>query len=220
MKRVLPGLVAAVLAVMPLSAQQRSELETLRAGMSATAYAQLNAELRGARERGLPTEPLVSKALEGTAKQIPGERIVLAVRQTAERLGSAQVLLRGSVPPTVTELTAVADAMQRGVPEDAIRKLTADPQGRASIALSAHAIADLLGHGVPLAVGVEVVGAWRGNGADPSRLKEIPAAVERLVRQGVVPAQAGSAVAAGLKLGRRPNSIGPGDVPGLTRRPK
>jgi len=219
MRRVFFGLVAAVMIAAPLQAQQTSELETLRAGMSASAYASLSAELRSARERGLPTEPLVSKALEGAAKHIPGERIVLAVRQTSERLARAQILLRPS-PATATELTAVADAMQRGVPDDAIRNLAEDPKGRASIALSAHAVADLLDHGVPLAVGVEVVRAWRGNGADPARLKEIPAAVERLVRQGVVPAQAGSAVAAGLRIGRRPNSIGPGDVPGLTRRPK
>lgn len=216
MRRVLFGLVAAVVATTPLYAQN-ADLEKLRAGMSASAYASFTAELRSARERGLPTEALVSKALEGTAKNVPGERIVIAVRQTSERLGRAQLLLRGSTPPNAAELTAVADAMQRGVPDDAIRKLAADPKGRASIALSAHAIADLLGHGVPLAVGIEVVGAWRGNGADPGRLKEIPAAVERLVRQGVVPAHAGSAVAAGLKLGRRPNSITPSDVPGLTR---
>jgi hypothetical protein len=70
-----------------------------------------------------------------------------------------------------------------------------------------------MAQGVPVAVGVELIGAWRSHGADPASLGEIPAAVERLVRQGIVPGRAGAAIAAGLRNGRAPASIRPGDVP-------
>lgn len=190
-------------------AQDASQDAKLRAALSASAYASFTATLRDARERGLSEEPLVAKALEGMAKGVPGDRIVIAVRQTTDRMIRAQALLRSDRPTTAMEITAVADALMRNVPEDAIRRLSADSAGRASIALSVHALADLLGHGVPLAVGVEVMGAWRAGGADASRLKEIPATIERLVRQGVAPARAGASVATGLRLGKPLSLITP-----------
>ena len=216
MKKILLFAIA-LLAPLPMQAQTTAQdeaaLAPLRASMSASAYASLTAAVGDARRRGLPTEPLITKAQEGAAKNVPGDRIVVAVRLTSDRLARAQLLLRGNTAPTGTEISAVADALQRGVPEAAITRLAADASGRASIALSAHALADLIGHGVPLAVGVEVMNAWRAQGADPARLKEIPAAVERLVRQGVVPARAGAAVAAGIRMGRAPASITPVEIP-------
>lgn len=217
MKRILLVLISALLASAPLYAQTPAQddaaLAALRASLSATAHASVTATVRDARQRGLPTAPLIAKAQEGAAKNIPGERIVVAVRATMNWLGRAQVLLRAGAPPTAVEISVVADALQRGVPDDAITRLAADARGRASIALSAHALADLLGQGVPLAVGVEVMQAWQANGADAAKLTEIPAAIERLVRQGVVPARAGAAVAAGIRLGRSPASITPVEIP-------
>jgi hypothetical protein len=210
------GMPAAARAQQPPPAQQAPDaaaLATVRAAMSASAYASFTAALRDAQERGLPTQPLVAKALEGAAKNVPGERIMVAVRQTTDALARAQVLLRAAGPATGAEISAVATAMQRGVPEEAIARLAAGAAGRGHVGLSAHVLADMMTNGVPLAVGIEVIGAWRGHGADPARLDEIPAAVERLVRQGVVPTRAGAAIAAGLRLGRAPGSITPIDVP-------
>ena len=221
MKRILI-LVAALAVAQPVhaqtAAQDEAALAAMRASMSASAHASLVSAVRDARQRGLPTEPLITKAQEGVAKSIPGERIVAAVRVNVNLLGRAQALLRGSVPTRASDISDVADALQRGVPEDAIKRLASDERGRASIALSAHALADLVDHGVPLAVGVEVMNAWRGQGGDAAKLKEIPAAVERLVRQGVVPAHAGAAVAAGIKQGRSPSSITPVEIPRMIGR--
>ena len=215
-------LMAALVVALPVHAQTAAQDETalaaMRASMSASAHASLASAVRDARQRGLPTEPLITKAQEGVAKKIPGERIVVAVRTTVEQLGRAQGLLRGNTPPRASDISVVADALQRGVPEDAIKRLASDERGRSSIALSSHALADLIGHGVPLAVGVEVMNAWRANGSDAGKLKEIPAAVERLVRQGVVPAHAGAAVAAGIKQGRSPSSITPVEIPRMIGR--
>jgi hypothetical protein len=214
------GLVAATLSLAaPAHAQDDAALATLRSSMSAQAYASFSTILRDARERGLPTQPLVAKGLEGAAKNVPGDRILLAVRQTADALGTAQRLLRPAGITSAAEIGAVATAMQRGVPGEAIASLASDSRGGASIGLAAHVLADLMGHGVPLAVGIEVLGAWRGHGADPARLAEIPAAVERLVRQGVVPARAGAAIAGGLRGGHAPGSVRPVDIPRLIGRP-
>ena len=189
----------------PASAQDAAQSERLRGSMSASAFASFNATLAAAREHGLPTEPLVSKAMEGAAKGVPGDRIASAVRDLSNRMARAQIVLRAGVgakrAATSAEIVAVADALQRNVPEDVLRRLSADAAGRASIAASSYAMADLVSQGVPVAVGVEVLTAWRARGADPASLHEVSATVERLVRQGVAPARAGSGVAAGLRLG-------------------
>ncbi|HSJ24820.1 MAG TPA: hypothetical protein VK929_09145 [Longimicrobiales bacterium] len=195
--------------------QDEAALATLRAAMTPAAYTSFTAELRAARDQGLPTQPLVAKALEGAAKNVPGERILAAVRQTTQELNRARTLLQPAGGVTAAEISAVATAMQRGVPADAVSRLAADAGGRGGVGLSAHVLADIMAHGVPVSVGVEVLGAWRSHGADPNRLNEIPGAVERLVRQGVVPARAAAAIGAGLRAGRTPGSIGPVDVPRL-----
>ena len=42
----------------------------------------------------LPVEPLVQKAIEGSAKGVPDDRVIAAVRALSERLGQAADLLR------------------------------------------------------------------------------------------------------------------------------
>ncbi|MEO5511831.1 MAG: hypothetical protein ABIV28_05540 [Longimicrobiales bacterium] len=207
--------VAAVLAATSnnVHGQDAAQDAKLHAAMSASAYASFSAAIKDAKARGLPAEPLVAKGIEGAAKNVPGDRIVIAVRATADRMGRAQLLLRSSRPTTSAEIVAVADALQRNVPEDALRKLSADAAGRATIAVTSYALADLMASGVPLAVGVEVIGAWRAGGGDAAMLKEVPATIERLMRQGVAPARAGAGVAAGLKLGTPLSRLTPVNLP-------
>ena len=196
-----------------VSAQDAAETARLRGAMSASAYASFEATLQSARARGLPVHALVAKGLEGAAKNVPGDRIVIAVKDMNDRMLRAQVILRTDAPASAVDIVAVADALQRGVPEDALRKLSSGAAGRASIALTAYAIADLIAQGVPVAVGVEVIDTWRARGADAARLKEIPATVERLVRQGVAPARAGAGVTAALRAGRPLSGITRVDLP-------
>lgn len=198
----LPALLVVPAAV---RAQDAAQSARLRASMSASAYASFTSSVTAAKERSLPTEPLVAKAMEGVAKGAPGDRISVAVRELTDRMTRAQLILRTgagtSRTATSMEIVAVADALQRNVSEDALRKLALDASGRANIAASSYALADLVSQGVPLAVSTQVLAAWQARGADPARLGEISATVERLVRQGVAPARAGSGVAAGLRGG-------------------
>ena len=194
---------------------QESGFARARAALTGNAGVRFEETVRNARANGLPTEPLIAKALEGVAKGVPADRVAVAVRQLAVSLGHANALLRiDGRAAAAADIEATADALQRGLPENAVRSLRADARPDESIALSVHALADLHQRGVPVAVGLDVIGAWRGRGADPQRLAEIPAAVERLVRQGVLPAQAGAAVAGGLRAGRGLGTLNAPDVAG------
>ena len=162
------------------SAQDAAQEARLRASMSASAYAAFAATVQDARTRGLPTEPLITKGLEGVAKNVPGDRISIAVRGLSQKMVRAQILLTSNRPATAAEIIAVADALQRNVPEDAIRKLTADAGGRATITMTAYALADLLGHGVPLAVSTVFFISYNMSDGESVALSNLTRADEQL----------------------------------------
>lgn len=96
----------------------------------------------------LPTEPLVQKALEGSAKGIPTDRLVNGVRRTLVQLREARVLVARALPqqpPPEGHVAAVAAALARGLPPPiAERMLTMAPEEAPEPAL--HAAADLVAH--------------------------------------------------------------------------
>lgn len=198
------------------AAQEPAGLAQARASLPPEAARELERTVSAARARGLPTEPLVSKALEGAAKGVPAERILAVVRLRAEQLGRAQALLQGRAA-SPADVTAVADALQRGVPESTVKALVSGARPDEPVALAAHTLADLLEAGVPVQAALEVLTAWRSRGANPAELHELPAAVARLVRQGTLPAQAAAAVAAAVRAGRSPASALPPVPLGGTR---
>jgi hypothetical protein len=77
---------------------------------------------------GLPTGPLVDKALEGAAKHADAERIVVAVRVLGRALGEA----RDALGPTSTadELAAGAGAIRAGIPPETIAEVRAGRRGQ------------------------------------------------------------------------------------------
>lgn len=186
-----------------------------RAGLDAAAATRFDATLERARRDGLPTEPLVNKALEGIAKQVPSARIITAVEQRLAGLGRARDALGGAAAPG--EIEGIADAMQRGVGAEAVRALRAQAGDEAPVAVAAHVLADLQERGVPTDVALEVLGAWRSRGGRPDDLPEIPAGVDRLLRQGMGPSQAGSTLAASLRSGNA--TPGRPAAPGARGRP-
>mgnify|MGYP001221404197 CR=1 FL=1 len=187
-----------------LAAQVKGNLARARAVLPPDAMRDLERAVEAARARGLPTEPLVDKALEGAAKGVPAERILAVVRQLAEDLERAYALVVRSGTAAPADVTAVADAIRRGVPEDAIRTLHGGSASGEPIALAVHTLADLLDRGVPVDVALDVLAAWRSFGARPDQLRELPAAVERLIREGALPAQAAAAVASAVRAGHGP----------------
>ena len=186
-------------------AQEPTKQERVRAAFSGEAARELERLLADARDRGLPTEPLLDKALEGSAKGVPAERVLAVLAQLSTGLGRARAILaEDGSPPVPADVVAVADGLRRGVPERAVSRLRTEAGPDEPIALAVHTLADLLDRGVPVDAALDVLTAWRSHGAQPTDLAELPAAVERLVRQGSLPSQAAEAVAAAVRAGRGP----------------
>lgn len=138
---------------------------------------------------GLPTEPLIQKALEGGAKGASRDRIVAAVGAEANQLRVARALLELETttrPPEPSEVTAVAAALARGVPTAQAERLAAalpgEPPGPAL-----HAVADLVGHGVDDDAAVTLIVEAAHAGLRGLRLLDVAAAVVKAMQRGRTP---------------------------------
>src|SRR2546430_10411355 len=102
----------------PLAAQSlRGRLE---GRIPSAAIPAVDSLIQFASQEGLPTEPLIQKALEGGAKHVAGPRIIAAVQVTLGQLRDAHDLLvrAGDQPPLLpAEMTTVGWALRRGLPE-------------------------------------------------------------------------------------------------------
>lgn len=198
--------------------QAQTGLQRAKAALPRDAARAFEQTVVSARKRGLPTEPLVDKALEGVAKRVPPSVILAAVRQKADLLARADAALRPFGPPTAADVTSTADVLQRGLSVDLIRKVRAGRGRGEPIGLSLHTVADLIERKVPASVSLEVINSWRERGGQSERLRELPAEVERLIRMGVSPSAAGRRVAEAARQGRPPAPPGrPGNRP-ISRR--
>lgn len=135
---------AAIALLLPaaLAAQDRRLAERLD---SSTAVA-VQRLVDSAGRSGLPTEPLVQKALEGSTLGAPGDRIQAAVHALYGQLGRARDALGGDAGEA--ELTAAAGALRAGLPPSALRRLQALRSGRPLVVPIA-VLTDLVTEGVP-----------------------------------------------------------------------
>jgi hypothetical protein len=135
---------SALLACSPalLQAQDRRLSERLD---SATAFS-VQRVVDSARAAGLPTEPLVQKALEGSTMGATGDRIRTAVEALLSQLGRAREALgRGA---TEAELTAGAGALRAGVSPGSLAELQR-LRYRQSLVVPISVLADIVAEGVP-----------------------------------------------------------------------
>jgi hypothetical protein len=205
-----------LIAAAPLQAQ--AGLQRAKAALPRDIARALEQTVANARKRGLPTEPLVDKALEGVAKRVPPSVVLNAVRQKADLLARADAALRPFGPPTAADVTSTADVLQRGLPVDVVKKVRAGRRKGEPVGLSLHTVADLIDRKVPPAVALDVIDSWRQRGAHNDQLRELPAEVEKLIRMGVSPSAAGRSVAEAARQGRSPAPPGkPSDRP-ISRR--
>src|SRR5690349_4244408 len=113
--------IALLLAPHPSAAQDRLDPSTpsadarLESRLPAEARAPVRAAIDTARAHGLPTEPLVQKALEGASRGADATRIVRAVTALADRMNAARTALGRE--SSETELVAAAGALNLGVPD-------------------------------------------------------------------------------------------------------
>jgi len=141
--------------------QQKLDPATLRA---------VSAVIDSSRAGGLPTEPLVQKALEGASKGAPGERIAAAVRALSTNMATARTALGRE--SSEQEIVAGVAALRAGASPEAIRGLR---QARATrdVAVPLAVLADLV------ALGVQVETAYQSV-LDLARTEADDAAFARL----------------------------------------
>ena len=146
----------------------------------------LDSIVEDAARAGIPTEPLIQKALEGGAKHVAPARLVAAVGASAAQLRSASALLRSAGearPRDPAEVTAVAAALARGVSPQQVARLSAalpgEPTGPAL-----HAVADLVGHGFAEDSSVDLVVAGAQLGLRGLRFLDVAAAAVQELQRG------------------------------------
>jgi hypothetical protein len=157
-----------------------------------------------AHAEGIPSEPLVQKALEGASKHADGPRILTAVRMLARELGDA----RSALGPASTdaEVIAGASALHAGIAPAALSHMRAS-RAHGSLTVALAVLSDLIARGVPGDTATTVISALTGAGAPDAELLRFQQGVERDIAQGATPSAA---------LGVRAQGAFPGTAPRRT----
>jgi hypothetical protein len=168
-----------------------------------------------ARAAGLPSEPLIQRALEGVTKGAQGPRIVAAVRRLATDLGTARGALGSGA--TAPELEAGVAALRAGAGPQVLTQLREARRPPLTMALAV--LADLVTSGVPVDSASAIVLAFAPTARDAD-LVEFRRAVERDISLGAPPGAAASVRA--LNTGIRSTTdaaVPPGQPPRPPSRP-
>jgi len=147
----------------------------------------------------LPTEPLVQKALEGSAKSVPADRLVTAVRRSLQQLRQARIIVaralaaggQANQPLPEGHVAAVGAALARGLPGSIVEKLLGmapnEPPGPAL-----HAAADMVAHHFDPDSATELLVEAHQKGLRGVRLLDVAVAADHELqrRGGRTPAEA------------------------------
>jgi hypothetical protein len=198
MMRIAPLLLVAGLAIGASGIAAAQDARLVPRLDSAT-LAAVTAIVDSARAAGLPTEPLVDRALEGASKRAAGHLIIAAVRARAHELGQARDALGRRATPA--ELEAGAAALHAGVAPAHLARFRA-ARGTQSVVVPLAVLADLVARGVPPDTAATLLAAIVGDVAD-AELLAIERDVERDIALGAPPlAAAAVRVSVGIREGR------------------
>ncbi len=142
-------------------------------------------EIAQAAAKGLPTQPLLSKAMEGVTKQATGEQILAAVSSRAKRLEQARVLLAPS--PSVAELTSGAEALVIGVPGSMLKQIRAAWPATQSVAMPLDVLTELVARGIPAKHALVQITNLMARGATPSQIAALGSSVQADIASGLPP---------------------------------
>lgn len=215
------------------------------AGFSDRATADLLRPAVSLAERDLPASPLLTKTLEGLAKQVPAGRMspVLQRLQTHTQEAGALVsswvrqegtqdLLGRSGPPPKAErdrlITTIAQARQQDLPPAALEQFLTQlpgaverrPVALSEVATAVSAMPDLPGARDNPALARELLAAALNAGYDTESLRQLPAALEQARRTNSQPATAiakgaARAIAQGTPAANVLRTLFQGTVPGV-----
>jgi hypothetical protein len=161
---------------------QETEGRRLEDAMPPEYAARVREIARQARDAGVPPGLIARKALEGTAKGYPPERVVTALDAYAGRLREARDILGPDRRPA--SLAAAAEALRRGVPRDAIQSMAGRERRGQDLAVPLIVLSDLNDAGVPTADALEMVNSAMDRGTRGDQMLGLSAAVRRRMQQG------------------------------------
>src|SRR6266550_3243983 len=191
------ALLALPLTLMSLQQQGGGSIAQQLAGRVSPELASLVVQLgTAASARGLPIDPLIEKAIEGSAKGVPAERVATAVRLVAMQLDTAAAALRegGAVPDTF-EIAAGEFAITAGLSGSDITALARTGAKAPELTVGLRVAGTLAAIGVPPAEDIGLVSVTLRSGEPSADLLLLPAHVQSEVARGVTPAQAAAGLA-------------------------
>ena len=136
----------ALSALLALPATVRAQDERLTERLDAATAVQVQQVVDSAKAAGLPSEPLVQKALEGATLGASNDRIVAAVQGLHGQLRRARQALGGDASDA--ELTAAAGALRAGLEPSALQRLQSLRPDQPLVVPIA-VLTDLVAEGVP-----------------------------------------------------------------------
>ena len=166
------------------------------------------------RPLGIPSEPLIVKALEGASKNATGPRIVAVVRRLSGELASAL----GALGPasSTAELVAGAAALRAGAPVTALQRVRAVRTDE-TVAVHLAVLADLIAGGAPADTASAAVIALARTSLQDAELVAFRQSVDRDIALG---APAGAAVTVRVNATARDQVLGAGASPPGPARPR
>ena len=197
--------------------QQQSIADRL-AGRVPPDIAALATELgTDAARRGLPIDPIIQKAIEGSAKRVPAERVGAAMRLVVTQLDAAAAGLRDGNAVLSADTVAIAAgafALTAGLSGRDIATLARSGSPPAQVIVALRVAGTLVALGVPTSEAVTLVSETLQAGRPAGELLALPGRVQTEVAKGVTPAQAASGLArAAAAQSRRGPPPGRGQPP-------
>ena len=194
MMRIIRSIAFAML-FLPTAALAQAQDARLSARLDARTAEAVNKVILSARDRGLPTEPLVQKALQGASKNAPGDRIVQAVETLARHLDDATRELEGA---SYLDVVSAATALEAGATPSSLARLRAKRSDDAPLAPACLTLAFLVGKGVQPDRAADLLGDMLAARARDTDFMTLQRLVEQDVRAGAPPLEAARVRVQGL----------------------
>jgi hypothetical protein len=169
----------------------------LSARLDKSTLGSVSAIVDSARVAGLPTAPLVDKALEGSAKGSDPGNITSAVHQLFVRMGSAKRAIGPKA--TADEIKSASDALDAGVSARDLARLRA-ASGKRQVTMPLAVLSDLIGRKVPVATATDLVVQLAKSGLKDPEFALFQRNVRADIDRGADPTVAATTRARGLIL--------------------
>src|SRR5580765_1999679 len=191
------ALLAVPLTVLSLQQGADSAIAQRLAGRVPPQIASLVGELgTAAAVRGCPVDPLIQKAIEGSAKGVPSDRVAAALNLIVMHLDSAAAALRdGGLPADTLAIAAGEFAISAGLSRSDITALARTGANAAALTVGLRVAGTLAALGVPPAEDIALVSVELRSGEPASSLLSLPANVQAQMAKGITPAQAAAGLA-------------------------